>query len=113
MRKAWMFLGAAAVFGLAGSARAQQAALFLGSVSPTTRQIQNVSIVEMSPLVAPIPNQPPKATMFDKTFKRLRQFLQPTLGNNPVASLKTSRNTTTNPVTPTTFDPQAPFFNGH
>lgn len=111
MRKA-IISGSVAWLALVGSANAQTASLFPGSFNQT--QVQNVTIVDKSPLVAPIPNQQPQPSLIDRIFMQMNRFLHPTLGSNPLAEVHTTTGAPVSSpgmVSPSLFVPQAPFTN--
>lgn len=107
MRKA-LLVGAAGWLAFSATARAQQASLFTGSFNAS--QIQYTTVIDKAPLVAPIPNQPANPGFVARVYNRLLKIMQPTLGSNPVASVKTTP-TLSSPVSQATFQPSAPFFN--
>jgi hypothetical protein len=109
---------------MAGRAQAQQASLYTGTQSHASLfqgsfqpvQIQYVTIVDKSPLVAPIPNQGPQPGFFDNVLSGLLGlFRMPTIGANPVLSVqsRSTSGTATSGATvpPSTFQPPLPIFN--
>jgi hypothetical protein len=86
VRKAFIFAGVVAAFAIAGPLHAQKASLLQGSFSGTPPQLPTESIIDKSPLMAPIPNQPPPPSLLSRVVSKIHY---PTIGNNPVLSLKT------------------------
>ncbi len=104
MRKLLLLGSLGGLLAAAAPAWAQKASLLHGSA--TGQQVQSYSVIDKSPLAAPIPNQAPKPSMLSNIASLLKF---PTIGSNPVVAVKT-KPPQAGPPPASTFQPQMPFY---